>query len=137
MDSKYSEFFDALPKHALLPIVRLVPSKFSEITSDLLAYVFIQQGVIKKVILDNLKECANKVIKQQLTPVNDSDESGTDVLNMNISDECKILLDSYLFFKARYEPSVSLKSFTIFPVHLLVGINHGYLSHSSLFVILL
>ena len=121
MDSKYSEFFDALPKHALLPIVRLVPSKFSEITSDLLAYVFIQQGVIKKVILDNLKECANKVIKQQLTPVNDSDESVTDVLNMNISDECKILLDSYLFFKARYEPSVSSQILTSYISYIMIS----------------
>ena len=120
MDSRYREFFDILPKHALLPIIKTVPSKFNKITTDLLAYVFVQQGVIKKVVLDNLKECAGKIVKQQLTVVNDQKEQ-LDIIDMEISDECKILLDSFMFFKSKYSKTVNSTILTSYVTYLMVS----------------
>lgn len=120
MEQKYSEFFDILPKHALLPIIRLVPSKFTQITSDLLAYVFIQQGVVKKIVLDNLKESANRIVKQQLNPVGKSDNS-SDIMSMDVSDECKILLDSFLYFKSRYESTITSDILTAYVTYIMIS----------------
>lgn len=120
MDSRYREFFDILPKHALLPIIKTVPSKFKKITTDLLAYVFVQQGVIKKVVLDNLKECAGKIVKQQLTVVNDQKDQ-LDIIDMEISDECKILLDSFMFFKSKYSETVNSTILTSYVTYLMVS----------------
>ena len=120
MDSRYREFFDILPKHALLPIIKTVPSKFKKITTDLLAYVFVQQGVIKKVVLDNLKECAGKIVKQQLTVVNDQKDQ-LDIIDMEISDECKILLDSFMFFKSKYSDTVNSTILTSYVTYLMVS----------------
>ena len=120
MDLRYREFFDILPKHALLPIIKAVPSKFKKITTELLAYVFVQQGVIKKVVLDNLKECAGKIVKQQLTVVGDQKDQ-IDIVDMEISDECKILLDSFLFFKSKYSETVNSTILTSFVTYLMVS----------------
>lgn len=118
--SKIFRIFDIIPKHALLPIIRLVPSKFINITSDLLAYVFIQQGVIKKIVLDNLKESASRIVKQQLNPVGKSDDS-SDIMSMEVSEECKILLDSFLYFKSRYESTITSDILTAYVTYIMIS----------------
>ena len=39
------------------------------------------------IVLDNLKESANRIVKQQLNPVGKSDDS-SDIMSMDVSDEC-------------------------------------------------
>lgn len=120
LDSKYQEFFNILPKHALLPIIRVVPIKFDKITTNLLAYVFIQQGIIKKIILDNMKECTAKIVRQQLATVGEGKDH-LEILDMDISDECRIFLDSFLFFKSKYSKIVTSDILTAYVSYLMIS----------------
>ena len=119
LDSKYVEFFNILPKYALVPILQLVPSKFKEIDTALLSYIFAQHGVIRKLVSDNLKECAGKIIKQNLKPTGNSESS--EIENMEVSEECKILLDNFLFFKHKYTHIMTSELITSYVSYILVS----------------
>ena len=47
METQYLEFFELLPKHSQLTLKMLVPHKYGNIDTDLLACLFIQQGLLK------------------------------------------------------------------------------------------
>ena len=119
MDSKYQEFFDVLPKTVSLTLMTLIPSKFSKLRSDVLAYVFVQQGIMKKIICDHLKECSQRIIKQNLTRVTPS-ENTIACIYMDISDECRILLDNFLYFKNRYKDLINSSLLTTYISYMMI-----------------
>ena len=119
LNPKYSEFFNILPKYALVPILQLVPAKFEVIDTYFLAYVFVQHGVMKKVVSDNLKECASKIIKQQLKPVAGNTKT-MELTEMKLSDECELLLENVLFFKRKYNSLINSNLLTTYVSYLMV-----------------
>ena len=119
MDSKYHEFFDILPKHALVPLMQLVPNKFKQIDTNLLAYIFVQHGVIKKIVSDNLKEAAGKIIKQQLK-TNTGDQKTIDYHDMELSEECTDLINCFLYFKNKYKETVSSEIITAYVSYVMI-----------------
>lgn len=119
MDSKYQEFFDVVPKTVGLTLMTVIPSKFSQLRSDILAYVFVQQGIMKKVVCDNLKECAQRIIKQNLTRV-DSNNEALACIDMELSEECKTLLDNFLYFKNRYKDIMNSSLLTTYISYIMI-----------------
>ena len=120
MKEEYFEFFDILPKHALVPLLQVVPHKFEEIDTNILAYIFTQHGVIKKKVSDNLKESADKVIKQQLKAPTKKKQS-LDYKDMKLSKECEILIDSFLYFKNRYKDTVTSDIITTYVSYVMIS----------------
>lgn len=119
MESKYYEFFEILPKHALLPLLQVVPHKFDVIDTNLLAYVFVQHGIIKKKVSDNLKECADKIIKQNLKPPSNKKDP-QEYKDMELSDECKHLIDSFIFFKTKYSNTITSEIITTYVSYIML-----------------
>lgn len=119
LDSKYQEFFDVLPKTVGLTLMTLIPNKFKQLRSDVLAYIFVQQGIMKKIVCDHLKECAQRIIKQNLTKVCDT-EKAIPCIDMEVSDECKTLLDNILFFRNRYKDKMNSSLLTSYVSYMMI-----------------
>ena len=110
-----------LPKYCLAPMIQLVPSKFKVIDTALLSYIFVQHGIVRKIISDNLKECSNKIIKQNLKNVVSMDDCKcSEICDMELSDECQILLDNFIFFHNKYKEKITADLLTTYTSYLLI-----------------
>ena len=121
MDSIYLEFFETLPKHALVPLIQLVPNKFEIIDTKLLAYVFVQHGILKKKVTDNLKEAADKIVKQQLKTLPSKNETSSELKDMQLSKECEYLIKNFLYFKNKYSETITSDVITTYISYIMIS----------------
>lgn len=119
LDQKYFEFFDDIPKHAKLTIQALVPEKISELNTYTLACVFYQHSMLKSIVKDNLKECAEKIANQVLKRTKDT-ESLCDLDNLPLSESCKWLIDNYINFKHRYSSKATSDVLTTYMSYMMI-----------------
>lgn len=104
MDSRYIEFFDDLPKHARLTIQALIPEKYSVLNTQILACVLFNHAVLRKIVTDNMKETAQKIVNQTLKRTKDT-ETLTMFEDMILSKECMSFIENYLYFKHKFSNS--------------------------------
>ena len=102
METQYLEFFELLPKHSQLTLKMLVPHKYGNIDTELLACLFIQQGLLKKCVIENLKECADRIVENKLKVPKEKEKKLHEFSELELSEECEILIKNYIFFKSQY-----------------------------------
>ena len=102
METQYLEFFELLPKHSQLTLKMLVPHKYGNIDTDLLACLFIQQGLLKKCVIENLKECADRIVENKLKVPKEKEKKLHEFSELELSEECEVLIKNYIFFKSQY-----------------------------------
>ena len=100
MKQEYIEFFDLLGKHSQLSIKMLVPNKFPKLDTEIFACVCYQQMLLKKVVIDNMKECADKYVNSKLKQLT-SDKKLIEFSDMDLSNDMENLIQNYLYFKNR------------------------------------
>ena len=98
--------------------MQLVPHKFKIIDTNLLAYVFVQHGIIKKKVSDNLKEAAGRIIKQQLKPL--KDVTAIEYQDMELSKECEYLIKNFLYFKNKYRSTITSEVITTYISYIMI-----------------
>lgn len=102
METQYLEFFELLPKHSQLTLKMLVPHKYGNIDTELLACLFIQQGLFKKCVIENLKECADRIVANKLKVPKEKEKKLHEFSELELSEECEVLIKNYIFFKSQY-----------------------------------
>ena len=107
LKEQYIEFFEALPKTAQLTLKMLVPNKYETLNTEIFSCVCIQQGIIKKIVRDNLKECTDKIVNNIVKQKPEEKKVLKEFTDMDISDEFEILLDNYFYFKNTYSDRVN------------------------------
>lgn len=106
LDSRYIEFFNDLPSHAKLTIQALIPEKYSVLNTQVLACVLYNHAVLRKIVTDNMKETAQKIVNQTLKRTKDT-EKLTMFEDMLLSSECIQFIENYLYFKHKFSNSNS------------------------------
>lgn len=109
-----------IPKSAQLAIKMIVPYKYDVIDTEILSCVFAQHGVLKKCVMDNLKEASDRVIKNK-TKQPSGDKKLLDFSEIEVSDECKILLDNFLFFFNQYNDKLTTDIITAYISFILIS----------------
>lgn len=130
METKYTTFFTMLPKAAQLTVKMLVPHKYKQIDTGLLACVFCKHGLIKKCVSDNLKDVADRVVNNKLKIVNGEKEL-FDFEQLDLSDECVLLLDNFLYFYNTYSDLISTEIITAYVSYIMITDNR--LNSNSIF----
>ena len=97
MRQEDTAFFKVIPKQAQLTLQMLVPNKYPVIDTELLACLFVQHGLLKKCITDNLKEAADKVINNKMKQPSGNKQIH-EIIELEISDECKVLIENFRYF---------------------------------------
>ena len=104
MDPKYIEFFEDLPLHATLP-VKSCGAKYEKLDTYVLACVLINQSVIRKIVCDQMKEATSRVVTQTIKNPRSTTSEYADI---QLTEECELFLDNYLYFKHRYSAGADL-----------------------------
>ena len=117
MNSEYLEFFNLLPKTAQLEI-RTTVSKEKELKTDILGAIFIKHGVFKKKLIDNLKECTDRVVARLLGK--SKDQTIIEFQNMTLSDECEIFLNNFVHFYHKFQKELKTDTITAYVSYIMM-----------------
>jgi ATP-dependent Clp protease ATP-binding subunit ClpA len=118
---EHIEFFDILTKNVRLTIQILVPNKYKKLDTELLACVCYQQLLLKKIVVDNMKECADKYANS-VCKTNSLDEKNiTELEDIELDSDMENLIENYLYFKRRYRDKVNSDIITAYISYMLVN----------------
>lgn len=120
MKQEYIQFFELLPKHSQLTLKMLVPSKYPKIDTEILSCICIQHGLIKKIVIDSLKEAADKIVNQTLKTKNEKVEL-PEFGDMELTDECEILVEDYLYFSQAHSEHINSEIITCYISYVLLN----------------
>lgn len=124
LEERYVKFFDLLPKTAQLSIRMLVPNKYEKLNTEILSCVCIQQGILKKTVIDNLKETADRVVNNVTKQDTSYKKEIKEFCDIDITDEFAEFLDNYLFFTGVYGDKLNSNLITYYVTYLLVSNKH-------------
>ena len=128
MKSEYVQFFELIPIYATLTLRQVVPSKYDVVDTNLLACVFVQHSLLKKSVIDSLKESAEKYSARVLKRNKDEDCKIAEIADLKLSKECEILINNFIYFKNRYGDKVTSEVATNYVSYILVS-NKALLSY--------
>ena len=120
MQSKYVDFFTKLPKTAQLTF-RMLPNKYEVIDTELFSALCVQQGIVKKIVVDNIKESYDKVINTMLKQDGAAEKKYFEYEDIKLSDEFEEFLDNYLFFIRSYKQKIDSELLTQYVTYLLLS----------------
>lgn len=109
----------------------LVPNKYEKLSTDVFACVCIQQGIIKKCVIDNLKECADRIVNNTLKQSVTEKKTLNEFENIDLSKEFELFLDNYLYFTGMYKDKLDSNIVTAYVTYMLV--NNRELKSKSFF----
>jgi len=124
LEERYVKFFDLLPKTAQLSLRMLVPNKYEKLDTEILSCVCIQQGILKKTVIDNLKETADRVVNNIAKQDSSCKKEIKEFSDLEITDEFAEFLDNYLFFTSVYGDKLNSNLITYYVTYLLVSNKH-------------
>lgn len=117
---EYIEFFDLLGKHSQLSIKMLVPNKYEKLDTEVFACLCYQQMLLKKVVIDNMKECADKYANNILKTSQNVDKKVIEFSEMELDSDMEDLIENYLYFKNRHKRLINTSALTAYISYLLV-----------------
>lgn len=120
MKQDYIEFFDLLGKHSQLSLKMLVPNKYTKLDTEIFACMCYQQMLLKKVVIDNMKECADKYANNVLKTVQSVDKKIIEFSDMELDSDMEDLIENYLYFKNRHKRLINTSALTAYISYLLI-----------------
>lgn len=120
MQDKYIEFFEILPKTTQLSLRMLVPNKYNRLDTNTLACVFILHGILKKCIISQLKECTDRIVNSVTKTVDIDDKKINDFCDIELTEECQLLIDRFNYFKNFYSSKITSEIITAFVSYVMV-----------------
>ena len=120
MKQEYIEFFDLIGKHSQLTIKMLVPNKYEKLDTEIFACLCYQQMIMKKVVIDNMKECADKYANNVLKTTNNADTKLIEFSEMELDSDMENLIENYLYFKQKHKRLMNTSGITAYISYLLV-----------------
>jgi ATP-dependent Clp protease ATP-binding subunit ClpA len=85
--------------------------------------------LLKKVVVDNMKECADKYANNVCKTISTDEKSIHEFSDIELEDDMENLIQNYIFFKNKYSSSVTTDSITAYISYLLVC-NTNYKSYT-------
>lgn len=119
VDSEYIGFFEKLPISAQITIKILVPSKYAVLDTSLFSCVCIQHSVLKRVVVENLKQCADKVVNNMLKPSGKTKKM-SELSDIELTDEFKYLIRNFNYLCSNYSETISTEIVTTYLSYMLV-----------------
>lgn len=125
---EYVPFFELIPIYATLTLRQVVPSKYKVVDTNILACVFAQHLLFKKSVMDSLKDSAEKYSARMLKRNKDEDCNIVEIADLELSQECEILINNFNYFKNRYGDKVTSEVITNYITYVMAT-NEALLSH--------
>lgn len=111
LQSEYLSFFNKFPLTAQLSLKMLIPKTYKEITTDFLTALFIQNGMIKKSVIESMKATSQKTVEKMLKPSGDDKRVLEELDNLKVSDECAYFLNDVIYFMRNYGDRINDSDF--------------------------
>lgn len=121
MKHRHVEFFDLLGAHTHLTIKLLIPHKYDKLDTYVFANICYKHMLLMKIVMDNMKECADKISSRICKTSDIDNKSLCDFENIELSSDMEELIDNYLFFKNKYAEKIDQEIITAYISYLLVS----------------
>ena len=122
MNKEYIPFFELLGKHSQLALRMLVPSKYEKLDTEIFACLCYQHMLLKKVVMDNMKECADKYANQKVKQVS-TEKQIAEFENIELDADMERLIKNYLYFISQHKNQVSSDVITAYISYLLINVD--------------
>lgn len=100
----------------------LVPSKYKKLDTEVFACLCYQHMLLKKVVMDNMKECADKYANQKLKQSTDQKKI-VEFEEIELDSDMERLVKNYLYFKNQHRDKVSSDIVTAYISYLLINVD--------------
>lgn len=110
-----------MPKTAQFSLRLLVPNKYPKLNTEVFACVCHQQLLLKKVVIDNMKDCTERYVNTVCKTHPTDEKKIVEFEEVELDSDMEDLIENFLFFKSKYSDKITTDIITSYVSYMLLN----------------